>query len=132
MIGLDTNVLVRFFTQDDPAQSARATRLIETRCLPDDPGYISLVTLCELAWVLSSGYGYGRADISRLVRGILTTSALEIEHSDRVWTALSRYENGKAGLADYLIGVSCLEANAKPVYTFDRHAASDALFTQVP
>ena len=132
MIGLDTNVLARFFTQDDPAQSARATRLIETRCLPDDPGYISLVTLCELVWVLASGYGYCCADISRLIRGILSTSALTVEQSDRVWAALRHYEKGKADLSDYLIGLSCHEVNATPVYTFDRRAAAEALFTTVP
>ena len=132
MIGLDTNVLVRYFTQDDPVQSARATRLIEAHCVPDSPGYISAVTLCELSWVLSSGYGYGRVDIARLIRGILTTSALMVEHPERAWDALRRYEHGKAGFADYLIGFSCREVGAVPVYTFDRHAATDALFAPVP
>lgn len=132
MIGLDTNVLVRYFTQDDRVQSARAARLIETQCVPESPGYVSLVTLCELVWVLSSGYGYGRGDIARLIRGILTTSALAVEGSDRVWDALRRYEPGKAGFADYLIGFACREVGAVPVYTFDRLAAADSLFVSVP
>ncbi len=132
MIGLDTNVLARYFTQDDPAQSARATRLIETRCLPDDPGYISLVTLCELVWVLASGYGYSRTDIARLIQGVLSTSALTVEQSGRVWASLRHYEKGKADLSDYLIALSCHEASAIPVYTFDRRAAADALYTTVP
>lgn len=132
MIGLDTNVLVRYFTQDDPQQSARASRLIESRCRPESPGYVSLVTVCELVWVLSSGYGYGRTDITRLLRGILTTAALTVEESERVWNALRRYELGKAGFADYLIGYACREAGAAPVYTFDRHAVTDELFAPVP
>jgi len=132
MIGLDTNVLARYFTQDDPVQSARATRFIETQCVPESPGYISMVTLCELVWVLSSGYGYEHADIVRLIRGVLTTSALTVEHPERVWDALRRYEQGKAGFADYLIGFACREAGAMPVYTFDRRAASDPLFAPVP
>ncbi len=132
MIGLDTNVLVRYFTQDDPDQSARATKLVEAQCVPENPGYISIVTLCEMVWVLSSGYGYERTDIARLIRGILTTSALTVEHSERVWNALQRYEQGKAGFADFLIGFACREVGATPVYTFDRHAAADGLFTLVP
>lgn len=132
MIGLDTNVLVRYFTQDDPQQSARAARLIESRCTTHDPGYIPAVTLCELVWVLDSGYGYARRDIARLLCGILTTSALMVEQSDRAWEALRRYETGKAGFADYLIGAACTEVGATPVFTFDRHAAVGAPFAPVP
>ncbi len=132
MIGLDTNVLVRYVTQDDPAQSARAARLIEDRCSQECPGYVSVVVLCELVWVLSSGYGYGRDDIARLLRGILTTSALAVEESERVWNALRRYEQGKAGFADCLIGCACRDAGATPVFTFDRLAAAEPLFAPVP
>ncbi len=132
MIGLDTNVLVRYFTQDDAEQSLRAERLIESMCRPDAPGYVSVVTVCELAWVLSSGYGYAKTDIVRLVRAMLEAPALKLEHADRIWEALRRYEHGKASFADYLIGGACREADAIPVYTFDRRAAADALFTSVP
>ncbi len=52
MIGLDTNVLVRYLTQDDPQQSARANNLIETQCTKNEPGWIALIVLCELVWVL--------------------------------------------------------------------------------
>jgi predicted nucleic-acid-binding protein len=41
MIGLDTNVLVRYIAQDDPVQSPKAMRLIESLAA-DDPGYVSL------------------------------------------------------------------------------------------
>ena len=67
MIGLDTNVLLRYFTRDDATQHRRAAKLIERECTPDAPGQIALVTLCELVWVLSGGYGYARQDVARLL-----------------------------------------------------------------
>ena len=63
MIGLDTNVLVRFLVQDDPAQSALAAQLVEGRCHPDSPGLINRIVLCELVWVLESCYRYSRFQI---------------------------------------------------------------------
>lgn len=59
MTGLDTNVLVRYIVQDDPKQSKLATECIEQRCTSESPGFVNLVVLCELTWVLARGYGYG-------------------------------------------------------------------------
>ena len=56
MIGLDTNVLVRYIMQDDAKQSPKATRLIES-LTTDEPGFVSVVSVVELGWVLSSSYG---------------------------------------------------------------------------
>ena len=61
MIGLDTNVLVRYLTQDDPQQSARANNLIETQCTKNEPGWIALIVLCELVWVLRGAYNYKKS-----------------------------------------------------------------------
>ena len=133
MIGLDTNVLVRYFTQDDPLQSRRAARFIEAHCTEGTPGFVSSTVLCELIWVLDSGYGYGRKDIARLLRGMLSTPALLLEHPDRTNRALSLYENGNTGFADCLIAYSCEDASALPVYTFDKAAVKTTpLFKAVP
>lgn len=56
MIGLDTNVLVRYIMQDDTKQSAKATQLIES-LTSDEPGFIAMVSVVELYWVLTSSYG---------------------------------------------------------------------------
>ena len=53
MIGLDTNVLVRYIMQDDPEQSPKATELIES-LTGENPGYITMVSVIELYWVLTS------------------------------------------------------------------------------
>ena len=68
VIGLDTNVLVRFIVQDDPVQSSAATSLMETSCSPDEPGYISLIVLVELAWVLGGAYKYDRSVVASVSR----------------------------------------------------------------
>ncbi len=63
MIGLDTNVLIRYLVQDDPGQSRKATQVIVKRCTRDDPGFINRIVLCELIWVLESAYGYSKDTI---------------------------------------------------------------------
>jgi predicted nucleic-acid-binding protein len=133
MIGLDTNVLVRYFTQDDPEQSRRATKLIETHCTEENAGFVSMVVLCELIWVLDSGYGYKKTDIARLLRGMLSTPALLLENQERLSRAVSLYEKGRSGFADYLIACTCDDETAVPVYTFDRAAVkTTGLFKMVP
>ena len=69
----------------------------------EETGFVSLIVLCELVWVLNSGYGYAKVDILRLLRGMASTPALTLEHHERVSRALSLYEKNGAGLADCLI-----------------------------
>jgi len=132
MIGLDTNVLVRYFVQDDAAQHRRAARLIERECKSDTPGRIALLTLCELVWVLSSGYGYSRKEIAGLLQGILTASDLEVEQAPLAWDAWRLYQSGKVDFADYLIGLGHRKAGATATYSFDKKALKENLFQAVP
>ena len=132
MIGLDTNVLVRYLVRDDPGQTARADRLIETRCSPEHPGRIALVTLCELDWVLRRGYGYRQRDVLRVLRGLLSAADLTMENPSLAWTALQACERGKAGFADYVIAHGNAAADAKPTFTFDATAAGETPFAPVP
>ena len=64
MIGLDTNVLVRYVTQDDAEQARLAGRLLEHTLNPRNPGFVANIVLCELVWVLESGYGYAREPVA--------------------------------------------------------------------
>lgn len=133
MKGLDTNLLVRYFTQDHARQSRQAGELIENHCTPENPGFIAAIVMCELVWVLSAGYGYKRNDIARLLRGILSTPSFVVESHNLMASALSMYEKGEAGFSDYLIAMTCKEHEALPVYTFDNAAIkSGDLFTAVP
>jgi predicted nucleic-acid-binding protein len=128
MIGLDTNVLVRYIVRDDEKQSAAATRLIEARCTTDNPGRVSSLVLCELAWVLTRGYGYSRAMVGRVIRRILSVQELQAERPELAWQAVRLFEQGRADFADFLVGLSNRENKAEVTYTFDTKAAESDLF----
>lgn len=129
MIGLDTNVIVRYLVQDDPAQSKVATRIFEDRLTSENHGFISCVTLCEVVWVLKRGYKVGRREIASILKGLLDAEELEIESRDIVWRALADFESGKADFSDYLIGQRALSVGATTTFTFDETAAKSPLFS---
>jgi predicted nucleic-acid-binding protein len=128
MIGLDTNVLVRYFVQDDAEQARAATRLIESRCTADDPGAVSLVVLCELVWVLDRGYRYEKDIIAGVLRRTLSVEDLRVERFELARLALNRYENGKADFADYVIALCHRELGAEVTFTFDKRTSGGELF----
>ena len=76
MIGIDTNIIIRYLTQDDPKQSPIATRFLEDTLSADAPGFISLVVLAEVVWVLVSLYGVDRAGVAEVLLGLLSTQQL--------------------------------------------------------
>lgn len=131
MIGLDTNVLVRFIVQDDPKQSRAASRLVETKCTADEPGWISQIVLCELVWVLVRGYGYNRDTIASIISRLLTVQELRVENAECAWRALIQYEQGRADFADCLIGEVNRMNGVEVTYTFDQRAADGDLFRLV-
>ena len=122
MIGLDTNVLVRYFAQDDPRQSAAASRLIE-RLTPENPGLVTSVVLAETVWVMEDLYAAKRGQIASIVEDLLQTGALVVQDAEQDWAALSRYRRGMADFADYLIERTCAALGSETVYTFDRKTA---------
>ena len=128
MIGLDTNVVVRYLTQDDPKQSQIVTRLMEKTLSSDEPGFISLVVLAEVVWVLTSLYSVDRAGVSEIVSGLLTTEQLRVENAELVWRAKRRYEASKADFSDALIAECAVAAGCKRAVTFDRSAAATSGF----
>ncbi len=122
MIGLDTNVLVRYIAQDDPQQSPKATRLIES-LTADAPGYVSVVSVVELVWVLMGCYASTRAEMCEVLETLLRTREVVVAHADTVWKALRVFKEGKADFADCLIERSANEAGCDYTASFDRDAA---------
>jgi predicted nucleic-acid-binding protein len=122
VIGLDTNILVRFLTLDDPAQFARAARVMETLS-EDDPGFVSVVVLAETIWVLRRVYRQDRAAISDVVQELLSSDSLSLEHPAAVARALSATRDQGADFADALIGAIAADAGCERTLTFDRRAA---------
>jgi predicted nucleic-acid-binding protein len=132
LIGLDTNILVRYIVRDDRRQAEAATRLIESLCTVDAPGIVSPIVLCELVWVLSRGYGYDRSVVAGVIRRLLSVKEIRVIDAETTWKTLLLYEQGKADFADYLIGLSNQTQKAEVTYTFDRTAAESQLFKLVP
>ena len=123
MTGVDTNVLVRYLTQDEPRQARRATRFFEelasqgTRCM------VGSVVLCELVWVLHGAYRLERDAIADTLDRLLNAAQVEIERRDVVMAAVGHYRRGPGDFADYVIGESHLRSGCDATVTFDRRLA---------
>lgn len=125
MIGVDTNVIVRFLAQDDAVQSPIATRFI-SRLSRERPGFVSAVVLAEITWVLARAYKASRADIAAAIEGLLRSAELVVENADAAYRALARYQNSKSvEFADALIAQISALAGADEFVTFDHGAASE-------
>lgn len=123
MIGLDTHVVVRYLAQDDRAQSALATRILDHELTAEAPGFISLVTLAEIVWVMTSLYDADRAAVARAVEGLLSAAQLRVQDAESVWLALQDYRDSAADFSDTLISTLGRTAGCRHTLTFDRAAA---------
>lgn len=131
MIGLDTNVLVRYLVQDDARQAAQSNRLIES-FTAREPGFISIVTLAQAICVLQDLYARGRGDIASLVNAMLQTEGLVIQMSESDRQALRRFQSSNVDFADYVIGRMGAAEGCAATLTFDKLAARDAGMCLVP
>ena len=122
MTGLDTNILLRYFAQDDPVHSAIATRIIERQLSPEHPGFISLVTLAEVVWTLTSKYGLSRSETARIVEVLISAPNLAVQNEQEVAIAMSALYDGEA-FADALIAALGTWAGCTSTLTFDRKAS---------
>jgi predicted nucleic-acid-binding protein len=129
--GLDTNVLVRYVMQDDPRQSARATKLVES-FTGEQPGFVPLVAVLELVWVLSGSYGLARNQVAAALESLLRSKELVVHRADLVAQALSRYRSAGADFADALLERIAVDAGCPTTLTFDVGAAKAAGMTLVP
>jgi predicted nucleic-acid-binding protein len=115
--GLDTNVLLRYFLRDDPAQAARASRELER----DERFLVARIVLCEMVWVLETGYDFSRQEIAAALEKVLATAQFEIEDKDLALTALDDFRRSTADFSDCLIGRRNRAAGASETVTFDRN-----------
>jgi predicted nucleic-acid-binding protein len=123
MIGLDTNVLVRFVVQDDPAQTALATALIDEELTVERRGFISAVVLTELIWTLETRYRADRKRLAEMVDRFLATEVFSLERPEDVARALDHYRASKADFADHLIVETAMSNGCTEIVTFDRSLA---------
>jgi predicted nucleic-acid-binding protein len=125
LIGLDTNVLVRFFAQDDRMQSPKADRVMASLS-STEPGWVGIATLVELAWVLRTSSRLDRHGVGQVLNHLLTREEIVVEQADLVEVALRLYRKGNSDFADCLIACSARAAGCSRTVTFDCRAARDA------
>jgi predicted nucleic-acid-binding protein len=121
MMGLDTNLLVRYLTRDDPGQYAKVTALVDAAIEHGDRFVINTAVLCELVWVLRTVYEYSREEIARALDHILATAQFDIERADEARQALRDYQSTKADFSDALVGRVNRSLGAERTITFDRN-----------
>lgn len=128
MIGLDTNVLVRYLAQDDVQQSAAATRLVDEELSHDNPGFVSQVVLVEMCWVLKRLYGASEAELAGTVADLLTSPKFVLENKAVIQAAVQHMQKrkSKAGLTDQLIAQIATAAGCSHTVSFDRSAVRSA------
>ena len=120
MIGLDTNVLVRYLTHDDPAQYAKAAAFISAAVERGDQFLVNTPVLCELVWVLGTAYEYSREEIAGALEQLFATAQFDVERLDDARHALSDFRTTKADFGDALIGRINRSLGAEHTVTFDR------------
>jgi len=125
VIGLDTNVLVRYIMQDDAAQAARAAHVIEA-LTADEPAFVTLVSIVELVWVLDACYALDRTQIATALEALLRTKELLVERAEQIWQALRAFRDGRGDFADCLIERCTTAGGCQRTLTFDRAAAKHA------
>ncbi|MGA8270034.1 MAG: type II toxin-antitoxin system VapC family toxin [Candidatus Sulfotelmatobacter sp.] len=123
MIGLDTNVIVRYLTRDDPGQAAAAVRVLDS-LTHDEPGFLSLVVILELVWVLESFYQAKKNELEDVLEVLLSNDHLIVERSEVVWQALRTFSKSRADFSDCMIERCAHAANCQYTVTFDRKAAT--------
>lgn len=132
MIGLDTNVVVRYLTRDDQAQFEAAERAILAAVRSGEPLFVCLPVLLETVWVLQRAYAIDRSGIAAALQALLESPDFVLESEPLVEAALDAFEGGPADFADYVIGIGNGGAGCRHTLTFDARAAKLAGFAAVP
>jgi predicted nucleic-acid-binding protein len=123
MIGLDTNIIVRYLVHDDAAQTAKAVKLMGSLS-QESPGFLSLTVIAELVWVLKISYNFKKDEIERVLETLLRSKELVIERAEVVWQALRKFHTSRADFADCLIERCGHAADCQYTVTFDQNALS--------
>lgn len=130
MIGIDTNVLVRFLVNDDPEQAAAARELMAAASR-QEPIFLCREVVVETVWVLERAYRFSRARIADMLVELVAADGLVIEAADDVAEAAAAYRRGSAGFSDLMILAACRRIEAQPLFTFDQQLAGTEGATSV-
>jgi predicted nucleic-acid-binding protein len=120
MIGLDTNIILRYLLQDDPKQARQANQIIDRQLSEQNPGFISLVTVLEIVWVLRSLLKRDPFQIASHIEQLLAADSLEVQNEGQVFEAAFALKHGTGEFEDALIGALDTWAGCSRTLTFDR------------
>jgi predicted nucleic-acid-binding protein len=123
VIGVDTNILVRLLTADDAAQVDAAERFIAAELSPDQPAFVNMVVVCELAWTLDRRYSFRRGAIADAIESLMRAPWLKVQREDLIWKAADIFRLARCDFADVVIGLVNEEAGCDATATFDRKGA---------
>jgi predicted nucleic-acid-binding protein len=116
--------------QDDPKQSPKATKIVESLDGVGG-GYVTLVSVVELVWVLSASFELTRSQVAQALDAIIRTKQFKIESADQVIRALRVFKEGKSDFADCLIERSANSAGCEKTVTFDVNASKHSGMTLI-
>ena len=122
MIGLDTNILIRFVMQDNAEQSAAVATLFDQLTI-EEPGYISVGTLLEMVWVLKTRYRVPKHELAFVLEHLLRTRTLLLQHEREVSRAFAQWQTGPGSFSDLLIAELNAAAGCSTTLTFDKEAS---------
>jgi predicted nucleic-acid-binding protein len=131
MIGVDTNILLRYVLLDDPHQGAAARRLIDDECAPERPAIVHPIVLCEMWWTLKRHWKVKRGELIETLSALLANPNLAFHDLSVVTAATRAYARGPADFPDYLILFDNRRFGAVDTLTFDRTASGPALMTRL-
>jgi predicted nucleic-acid-binding protein len=122
MIGLDTNVILRYLLQDDPKQARQANQIVDRQLSEQTPGFISLATVLEIVWVMRSLLKQNPSQIASHLENLLVADSLEVQNEQQVFEAVFALKRGTGEFEDALIGALNAWAGCSYTLTFDRKA----------
>ena len=129
MRALDTNVLLRYLTGDDPRQHTIARRTLDECASIQEPAFLPVLVICEAVWVLAHSHGLGKAHVLAVVEDLLDTDMFHIEREDVVRRALEACRTGKGNFSDYVIGAIAAHHGCRDTVTFDKALKGAGGFT---
>lgn len=128
MIGVDTNILVRFITRDDAVQTGLVLELFKQYKGKSKSIYINVITLCELVWVLGSGYRYSKSQIVEALDILFLIDEFKLENHTSIHQAFLLYKTGKADFSDYASFYINKNFGCHVTYSFDKQPISESVF----
>lgn len=124
MLGIDTNVLVRFLVRDDEAQFEKARKLIKREIAAGRRVFVNQLVLMESEWVLRSRYVVPKNQIIEAISGLLDAADIQFEDEPSIEEALFMWKETAAEFADCLIGAKNRRLGCRATVSFDVKAST--------